>query len=390
MTTDSNFALELLRDSVRRFVRAHYTVEQRRALRTASGPTSWAPHWQVFADNGWLGAAFGDAYGGSGGGIAELAALSEELGRGLVIEPYLPNLLAGWLLDTLGTPTQQTQYLGPLVDGSRRMALVWNPAQAVSAITDGHVRIQASPDGLVLNGQQAVVAGADADVLLVIALLGDPCDDKHLACVLVPANTLGVHRHIYRTVNDSGAADLVFEQVQLPIEAMLGQAGHCAPALNQLFDLAATLTCCETVGAIALAFDTTLVYLKQRTQFGRPLGQNQALQHRMVDLQILLRECEALTQQALHALGGTDTKARALAVSAAKAHVNKAARRMGQEAIQMHGGIGTTDEALISHAFKHLMALRAQCGDTPWHQQRVAQCLDYLPCPVHASPKGQP
>lgn len=389
MTVESDFELQLLRDSVCRFVREQYSIEQRRSMRVGANTSGKTSNWQKFAENGWLGAAFDEEYGGSGGGTRQLAAIVEALGRGLVTEPYLPNVLSGWIVERLGTVAQKKRILSPLIHGSIQMSLVWDPMQAPSIQGSDGLTIHHKCGSLILTGRQSVVAGGNADELLVVANVVEAGRDVRKECVIVLADFPGVHRNSYRMVDDSVASDFFFDGVTLPKDAVCDHSGLSEGTLNKAFDLAATLTCCEALGVMTLAFDTTLSHLKQRTQFGRPLGQNQALQHRMVDLHILLCECEALTRQALYELETGEEKSRARAVSAAKAHVNQTARRMGQEAIQMHGGIGTTDEALISHAFKRLMAMRLQYGDTSWHKRRVARCLDYLPFQMDGSPKGQ-
>ena len=387
MTCEHDYELELLRDSVRRFASAHYGAEQLRALRGAPAAQT-TPDWAAYGDNGWIGAAFAESHGGSGNSLATLGVIARELGHGLSPQPFIAHVAAGLAIERLGTP-DQLQHLPPLAAGTRRAAIAWSgpPPWACTGSADAALpRARRQGNSWRLDGRLPAVPGAGvADLLLVPALLlkadahADVQADAQapIAWLLLPAATPGLRVLALRTLDGHGAADLLFDALSLPAEALLGGAPQGLDTLHSLHDAATALACADTVGAMARAFGTTLDYLKQRIQFGKPLGSNQALQHRLVDLHVLLGESEALTRQALGTLEGGDARARAAAVSTAALHVFATARRVGHEAIQMHGGIGTTDEALISHAFKRLVAARLQWGHEAWHRERLSALLGH-------------
>lgn len=358
--------LDMLRDSLGRFLREQYSFSQRGQVIAGQS----AGRWAEFAANGWLAAVFAEQHGGIGGGPQALAVLARELGRALVPEPVIENLLGGLVLERLDG-AGHGEILAGLMDGSRRLVLaVTESADGTWQATD--TRVTEDGSGLRLSGAKRVVIGGDqADLFLVLA--GDQSGCQRL--LLVEADRPGVIRHAYPLVDGGRACDLRFEQVALDAEALIGTAPDTASVLENIADLAAMAACWEAVGAMERVFAITLEYLKQRVQFGRPLAANQALQHRLVDMLVRLQESEALSRQALLACAADDPVQRGAAVSAAKVGVSQAARLIAQEAVQMHGGIGTTDEAAVSHYFKRLLSLEVLAGGVVNHQQRLAALL---------------
>ena len=361
-----------LRDSVRRFLHEQYGFEWRRA-RLGDERVDEAI-WTRYADNGWLALGLPERCGGFGA-FADLGCLLEPIGECLVLEPVLAHLVAAGLIACLGTPGQQDEELAPMIAGERRLVLAIHEPHAHFDPFDWRTVARATGEGFVLDGvKSTVVGGAAAHGFLVAARLDDPAGP---AVVLrVPAAADGVEVTARRLFDGRRAADVAFTGVVLPGAARLGSCGADArAALALMLDVQAAALCAEALGAMRVAFDLTLDHLKQRVQFGRPLSHNQALQHRMVDLLVLRRESEALAAHALRSLDGPDARRRARAVSSAGMHVGATAVKVGQECVQLHGAIGTTDELAASHYFKRLAAIDLEGGSGRFHARRLQSLL---------------
>lgn len=367
---------QMLRDAVARFVQGSYDPQTRRKrLRDAAGEA--AAHWRAFVDNGWVGAGLSEEAGGFGGGPEDIAAIAEELGRGLAVEPYVPNMVGARLIVRAGSEAQHAQ-AAAMVAGEARLAIAFAEPQSRYDLADCLTTAKVSAGGYRLDGTKVVVLGGDvADRFVVVARSsGGQRDDGGISLFLVPRAAPGLSISPYRLVDERGACDLRLDGVELGPEALLGRLGEGLAPLQTAIDEATALSCAETIGVMAAAFDTTLDYTKQRVQFGQPIGSNQVLQHRLVDMHIRLREAEALTRDAVAQLESDDATARALAVSAAKIHAGRAARLIGQETVQLHGGIGTTDEAQASHYFKRLTGFGLLFGDVDHHEARFGRLSD--------------
>ena len=344
---------ELLRDGLCKFLAARYRLESSRAA--AKTGTGWQPDiWRGFADElGILGATLPESVGGSGGGPVEAMVIAEELGRALVIEPWIDTVVvAGGLLQRAGG-TAATGVLERIADGSAIIASALDAA-STRAVRDG--------EHWTLSGSPAVVMNAPiATHLLIAADTGD-----RVGLFLTAAE---VPMHAYRTVDDRRAADLVFDGLRLPADALIDP--DAAPSLERARDEGAAAVCAEAVGAMRRVLDDTVEYTKQRQQFGQPIGSFQVLQHRMVDMYMELEQAVAAAYLATLKLG-EEPALRARAVSAAKATVGRAARFIGQNAVQLHGGMGMTEELAIGHYFKRLTALQYEFGSTDFHRARYA------------------
>jgi alkylation response protein AidB-like acyl-CoA dehydrogenase len=372
----------LLANSVDHFLADHYSFEQRRE-RLAGGPAGRGC-WAQMAELGWLGLPFPEALGGFGGGWLDLALLMQRFGRSLVVEPYLANVvLAGGLLERLGSAAQQQRLLTPMIEGRWQLALAYGER---AARHDWHrVRTIARPHGggVELHGHKTLVwGGASAEAFIVLAREG--ALDDALSLFIVERGSPGLSCEPITTVDGRGAAELSLDAVPVSTGERLGRAGQALPEVARVVDAAAALVCAEGIGVLETLFTGTLEYLKQRQQFGRPLASNQALQHRLVDMHTLLREAEGMARFAVSALDA-DAPTRSRAVSLAKVHVGEALRHVGQEAVQLHGAIGTTDEFPISHHFKRATALSLMFGDANHHRARLGDALRR----EHAAPGGQ-
>ncbi|MDB5694608.1 MAG: Acyl-CoA dehydrogenase [Sphingomonas bacterium] len=355
--------LQMLRDSARRLAADCAPARWSSAGRTGrSDPARWAR----MIENGWLHAGLDEKLGGFGFGAAEAALIAQEAGRGLLAEPLLANYVALSLLVEAADTELGGQVAEAVREGRQKLAFAYAEPGARFAWEHPAAHVRREGNAAVLDGRKQVVLGvADADLIVTVAR----DEAGELVVLLVPAAAPGVEVQGFALVDGTGAGDIRFSGVRLQQEALLARGETARAAIERALDHGATLVCAGAVGAMRAAFEMTLDYVKNRVQFGEPIGRNQALQHRLVDLLRLIRESEILLAEAVAAMDG-DRVERGLAVSAAKLHINAAARKVGQEAVQMHGAIGTTDEAAISHYFRALTAMGVLFGDAAHHRAR--------------------
>lgn len=367
---------ELLRDGLTKFLSTRYELEKSRAAaKTGAG---WQPEiWRGFAEElGILGATLPEEAGGIGGGPVEAMVIAEALGHALVVEPFVDTVVvAGGLLQRAAGDTAAA-LLEKIVDGTAVVSLA--ATEAASGDNWREVATTAEKDGAdwVLRGEKIVVLGAPlATHLLVTARTSgsrDDADGISLFLVDLAAADSGLRTHPYRTIDDRRAADLTFDGVRVPADALLGEEGRAWPSLARARDEGAAAVCAEAVGLMRKVLADTVEYCKQRQQFGTPIGSFQVLQHRMVDMHMEVEQSIAATYLAVLNLESAD-EVRARAVSAAKATIGRAARFVGQNAVQLHGGMGMTEELAIGHYFKRLTALQYEFGSTDHHLSRYAQ-----------------
>jgi alkylation response protein AidB-like acyl-CoA dehydrogenase len=365
---------EMLRDGVSKFLAARYDLERSRAAaKTGAG---WQPEvWLGFAEElGILGATLPESAGGMGGGPVEAMVIAEELGRALVTEPFVDTVVvAGGILQRAGGQAS-TSLLQRIGDGSAVVALA--AGEASDSWESLSTRAVHTADGWMLTGSKAVVMSAPIATHLLIAARtdGQPGDRHGIALFLTEfdpsAPPPGMQVHGYRTIDDRRAADLMFDGLELPAEALLEQDAWAS--LSRARDEGAAAVCAEAVGAMRRVLADTVDYCKQRQQFGTPIGSFQVLQHRMVDMYMELEQAVSAAYLAVLNLDA-DPDTRARAVSAAKATAGRAARFIGQNAVQLHGGMGMTEELAIGHYFKRLTAVQYEFGSTDYHRTRYAQ-----------------
>jgi len=352
---DYNEEQQLLADSVRRFLAKDYGFEVRRKI-VASDDGFSEKVWRTFAEMGLTGLPFPAEHGGFGGGAVDLMGVMEAFGEALVVEPYLPTVIAGRIV--AGSPLAAA-ILPAVIEGRSKLAFAHSEKGA--RYEPAAVKTTASKSGQswLLDGEKAAVVGAPAaDKLVVSAKTRD-------GIALFLADRPGVRA--FATLDGMRAADVVFAST--PAQALEGGL----ESIEEVIDLATALVCAESVGAMKFACDSTLEYLKTRKQFGVPIGSFQALQHRMVDMVIA---CEQARSMACLACSKVDTfqsrKERSHAVSAAKIKIADSARHISQEAVQLHGGMGMSEELKISHTFRRLTVLAAEFGDADHHLARFA------------------
>jgi len=371
---DFNFTAEqaMLRDSVARYFGDHYAFQQRQAVIRSEG--GWRPaFWRGLADDvGILGAPFDEAMGGLGGGAVETMIVMEEIGKALVIEPYLDTVvIGGGLLRRCGT-ARASELIGGIIAGEVRLAFAH--LEPSSRFDLANVTTSAVRDGSTwrISGLKDAVRGAPfATHLLANARVSGAGGDRAgLSTFLVAAGAAGLSSREYPTVDGSRAADLQFEDVSAEL---LGPATQGLDVLEAAVDEGVVAICAEAVGVMRRLLADTVEYTKQRRQFDAPIAANQALQHRMVDMYMALEQSISMTYMATLKLDRPALE-RKRAVSAAKVQIGKAAKFVGQSAIQLHGGMGMTNELAVSHYFKRATMIESELGSVDHHAARIEQC----------------
>ena len=370
---DFNFTEEqdMVRDGLSRLVREQYDWETRRtAIESEAG---WRPEiWAQLAELGILGMPFSEEVGGFGGGAIDRMIVMEEFGKGLVVEPFVPTVVcAGGFLKHAGSEAQREENLSAIIDGSRVFAFAYAEPRGRYDYADLETTAKKDGSGYVLNGHKAVVIGAPwASHLVVTARTGGERRDREgVSVFIVDKSADGVTTRDYETVDGRRASEVYFENVSVPADALIGEEGAALPLIEQVTDEAIAAHCAEACGAMKVAHAMTLEYSKQRKQFGVPIGKFQVLQHRMVDMYTAYETSVSLTYLATLKLDAGE-KERKRAASAAKVGVGQSARFIGQEAVQIHGGNGVTDEYAIGHYFKRLTIFENEFGNVDHHLKR--------------------
>jgi len=355
---------QLLTEAVQRFVKSDYAFEARR--RIVASHEGWSSDvWEAIAEMGLLSIPLSPDHGGFGGGAVELMPVMEAFGEALLVEPFLPTLLGARCVAGAGSAAQQAALLPQLAEGKLRMAFALSERGARYDLAPAAVTATpASDGGWALNGAKLVVIGAPAAERIAVTAKAP----RGPSLFLVDARSVSMQ--CYRTLDEMRAADLTLSGT--PAE-LLGAEGEAMPAIEEVADFATALLCAEAVGAMKFCCETTLDYLKTRRQFGVPIGSFQALQHRVVDMFIAAEQARSMACLACSKIDGAqDGAERARAVSGAKVEIAADARLVSQEAIQLHGGIGMSEELKVSHAFRRLTMIAQQFGDADHHLERYA------------------
>ena len=365
-TTDEQ---TMLRDMVSRYLADTYSFDAR--MKTVHGGAGWNPGvWQAMAEEiGILGAPFSEAHGGLGGGAIENMIVMEEFGRALVIEPYLPTVvIAGGALKATGGALADA-VIPDIIAGKAVIAFAYAEPQGRYDLADLRTTAKADGAGFVLSGHKSVVYSAPyATHLLVTARTGGSQREKAgVSLFLIPASLAGITRRDYPTVDGSAASEVYFENVHVGADMLVGAADDALPIIEQIVDEATAAVCAEACGLTRVLHATTLDYARQRKQFGKPISDFQVLQHRMVDMFMEVEQAVSITLMATLKL---DTPDRATAVSAAKSKVGKACKFVGQSAVQIHGGIGISNELAVGHYFKRSTMIEGQFGSVDHHLRR--------------------
>lgn len=361
----------LLRESLDRLLGDNYEFAQRKAYLAEPDGFSRAV-WAQYAELGLLGLPFAEEHGGFGGGGIETMIVMEALGRVIALEPYLATVvLAGTALKLGGSAAQREALIPQIADGSLRLAVAHGERQARYDLNDVVTTATKSPSGWRLDGAKSVVVHGDsADRLIVSArVAGDRHDLEGIGLFLVDPHASGVARRAYPMRDGTHAADIALSGVEA--EA-LGEPGQGLAVIERVHQAGIAATSAEAVGAMETMLNMTVEYLKTRVQFGRPIGDNQALQHRATEMMIAMEQGRSLAMLAAVMIDDEDAAKRDSDISTAKVGVGQAARFVSQNAVQLHGGIGMTDEYAVGHYFRRCMVIEHSFGDTGYHLSKLA------------------
>jgi pimeloyl-CoA dehydrogenase small subunit len=374
MNFDLSEEQQLLSDTIKRFVTTHYSFDAR--AKVLGLPSGYSEDiWAALAEMGLLGLPFAESHGGFGGTAVDVMIVMETIGEGLLVEPYLATVgLGGQFVSRAGSAAQQSRILPSLIQGKTKMAFAQTERGARYDLERVATRGRRDGSGWVLDGEKvAVQHGGAADVLVVSARTsGGDTDRSGISLFLVDRTTSGVAMKEFRTIDNLRVADVTLAGVRAPADAILGREGEALPVIEEVVDYATALVCAEAVGAIRYANEATLDYLKTRRQFGVPIGSFQALQHRMVDMLVSYEQARSMACLACVKVDTADPEERRRVVSAAKIKIADACRHVSQESVQLHGGMGMTEELKVSHTFRRLTMIARAFGDADHHLERFA------------------
>jgi pimeloyl-CoA dehydrogenase small subunit len=375
MDFDLSEEQRLLKDSVDGLLNDSYDFESRKKYGAEKG--GWSKSvWNKLAEQGLLGLPFSEDDGGFGAGAVETMIVMEALGKALLLEPYLATVvLGGGFIRRGGSAEQKAAHIPGIIDGSKTMAFAQLEKNSRYDLNDVATSAKKKGDGWVIDGEKFVVLnGETADTLVVTARTkGGQRDTSGIGVFLVPGNAKGVSKKGYPTQDGLHAADITFTGVEVGAEAAIGDPENGLALIEQVVDDARIAMCAEAVGAMDESLKSTVEYLKTRTQFGVPIGSFQVLQHRAADMFVAVEQARSMSMYATMAADFDDPKDRANAVAAAKVQIGRSGKFVGQQAIQLHGGIGMTMEARIGHYFKRLTMIENTFGDTDYHLRRVSE-----------------
>ena len=371
---DFSFKEEQLQfsDALKRWVAKDYSFEARKKIIGSDSGVSDAA-WAALSELGMLALPMPQEQGGFDGSALDMFLVMQELGRGLVVEPYFATVLGAEFLKLGGG---HAALLEQVASGELKLACALGERQSRHDLADIAATAAASGDGYVIDGRKSVVihGGQAASLIVSARSSGEQREPSGVSLFVVPSDSAGVQVTDYRSVDGQRAADIVFDKVQVPASALIGAPGAGWDILDAAADYGAGLLCAEALGAMEAIFAATLEYLKTRNQFGAPIGKFQALQHRMADMYIHLEQARSMALLAAVKLGSSDAQERRRVVSAAKFRVGQAAKFVGQQAVQLHGGMGVTDELPAAHHFKRLTMIELSLGDSDHHLARfIAQ-----------------
>ena len=366
-----------LRDTLLRFMQKQYGFEKRREIiHSAKGYSDEV--WKNFAEMGLLAMSLPEEHGGLGGNAVDTLVVMEAFGRGMVVEPYLSSVvMCAGLIARAGNAKQKADVLPAIAEGRTLLALAHYEAGARYELNNVATRAQKDAGGWRLSGAKtAVLHGGGADKLIVSARSsGGTRDDAGISLFLVDAKSASVSLRSYSAHDGHRMAELTLKDVQVGADALVGSEGRGLALVEHAIDAAIAALCAEAVGNMAALIEATLAYLKTRKQFGVPIGTFQVLQHRMADMVMYAEQARSMAYLAAAKIDTGDAHERRRAIAAAKALIGQAARYVGQQAVQLHGGIGVTDELAVGHYFKRLTLINASFGDADHHLARFSDLI---------------
>jgi pimeloyl-CoA dehydrogenase small subunit len=375
MDFDLSEEQRLLKESLDRLIGDRYAFEQRKTY--GQNPDGWSRElWAQYAELGLLGLPFEERYGGSAGGAVETMIAMEAFGRALALEPFLATVvLGGGFLRHGGSAEQCAELIPKIADGSLTVAFAHTERHSRYDLHDIDTRAVRDGTGWVLDGEKGVVLHGDtADKLIVTARVGGARRDRDgVGVFLVDGKAEGVSRRGYPTQDGLRAAEIALAAVRVGPQAVLGEAGAALLLVERVVDAAIAAICSEAVGAMAAMHELTVEYLKTRRQFGREIGSFQILQHRAVDMLIALEQARSMAMFATMMAAEENAAERRNAIAAAKVQIGRSGKFIGQQAIQLHGGIGMTMEYKVGHYFKRVTMIDTMFGDADYHLRELAR-----------------
>ena len=364
----------MLADSVAKFIENDYDFEARQKV--AESDLGYSQDlWKTFAELGWTAVPFDEDDGGLGGGPVELMLMMEQFGRGLLVEPFLANIvLAGGVLRRLATVEQKAQWLAGIISGETHAALAFAEPQARFNINDIATTATADGDGYVLNGRKSLVLnGGSAELLIVPArTAGAQTDESGITFFAIAADSAGIDIRPYKTVDGQQAAEIAFDNASVSSTSVLGEVGNGFVTLQEVIDEATLAVCAEATGIIRTMHDKTVEYAKNRVQFGVPIGSFQALQHRMVETLMECEQSQSLLLWSAMVNDSGDPDARK-SIHALKHQIGTAGVNVAKEAVQIHGAMGVTWDLDIAHFFKRLTAIDLLFGNADYHLDKYVE-----------------
>ena len=377
MNFDLTEEQQMLNDSLRRFVTNEYDFDKRGQV-IESGKGTDPVTWAALAEMGLLGFTFPEDYDGLGGNAIDTMVVMENFGRGLVVEPYLATVvLAGGLIRDQGTEAQKAEILPAIASGERLLAFAHSEAGARYNLSQVGTRAEADGDQYRISGAKtAVLSGGQAQQLIVSARTsGARGDEQGLSLFLVDTTAEGLTINDFATHDGHRTAEIQFSEVAVDASRLVGTLDHAFPAIEKAVDLGIAALCAEAVGAMEAMNATTLDYIKTRKQFGVAIGKFQVLQHRMADMFIQTEQAKSMAILAATEADSSQRIQRREALSMAKTLVGQAARYVAQEGVQLHGGMGVTEEMFAAHLFKRLTLINLLFGDADHHLAQVSDGL---------------
>jgi pimeloyl-CoA dehydrogenase small subunit len=368
----------LLKDSVDRLLADRYAFDQRK--NHLKEPNGWSTAlWSQYAEVGLLGLPFAEEYGGFGGSAIEIMLVMEAFGRAMVLEPYLATVVLGGTAIRLGaTDAQKSAILPAIAEGRTKLAFAHGERQARYDLTDVMTTAQHSGKGWVLDGAKSVVTHGDcADTLIVSARnAGERDADQGITLFLVDANANGVARRSYAMRDEQRAAEISLSGVQVSQEDVLGEVGAGLAIIKRVIEAGIAATAAESVGAMEALHAMTLEYSRTREQFGKPIGTYQVVQHRLAEMLMSLEQGRSMAMLAAMMVDEPDAIEREHNIAMAKVGIGQAGRFVSQNAVQLHGGIGMTEELAVGHYFRRCMVIERLFGDTAHYLARLAESVE--------------
>jgi alkylation response protein AidB-like acyl-CoA dehydrogenase len=364
----------MIQESVERFVEENYDLESRVAT-SAVDPGFSLAHWQTMAELGWLGLPFAESDGGFGGSQLDVMVVMEQFGKGLVLEPYLASIvMGGGALKRGGTESLKSEILPGVMDGSRQLALAYAEQQARFDLHDITTTARQEGQSFVVNGHKSMVQNAETASQIVVSTRtsGGQVDEDGITLLLVDVNADGVVLDSFPTVDGLRASEIAFKDVTVSADRVLGEVDNGFEILNAVANDAMLALGAEAVGIMEILYKDTVAYTQEREQFDHPLSDFQVLQHRMVDMFMEYEQCKSMLYRATLAAVSSDSATAQRAIHGLKHVVGKYGYFIGENAVQLHGGMGVTEELRLGHYFKRLVVIDAMFGNADFHLQKFA------------------